>query len=158
MGIVLIIVLSCSRNLARKVPTNYILLLFFTLCEAYIVAYCCAVVGDAKLVLSAAFMTAGIVVGLTIYSMTTKTDFTFFGGMLYVVGSAFILFSLFSFFFGPTARLIYCTLGVILFGVYLVFDTQLIIGGRNHELDKEDYIFGAIILYLDILNIFLYVL
>ena len=95
----------------------------FTLCEAYTVAFSCAAVNDAKTVLSAAFMTAGIVVALTIYAMTTKTDFTVCGGMMFVIFGAFILFGIFSFVFGPTMHLIYCIIGVILFGLYLIIDT-----------------------------------
>jgi len=35
----------------------------------------------------------------------------------------------------------------------------MIIGGkRRHVLSKEDYILGAIMLYLDIINIFLFIL
>jgi FtsH-binding integral membrane protein len=130
----------------------------FTFCESYVVAYCCAAVRDPKLVLSAAFMTAGIVVALTLYAMTTKRDFTVMGGMMFVIGAAFIMFGLFGFLFGPTVRLIYCLIGVVLFGAYLVFDTQLILGGKRYAMDKDDYIFGAVILYLDIINIFLYLL
>ena len=157
-GIILSCTLFCVQSLARKVPTNYYLMLAFTFCEAYMVAFVCAVVGDAKLVVAAAFMTAGIVVGLTVYALTTKQDFTVCGGMLFVVGAAFLMFSIFSVFFGPALRLVFCFLGVVLFGLYLVFDTQFIAGGGRHALSKEDYILGAVILYLDILNIFLYVL
>jgi len=115
--------LTCCSNLARQVPTNYILLFVFTFLEAYAVGSVCAIYQDGLLVLTAAFMTAGIVIGLTIYAIFTKTDFTVCGGALFVVGAAFIMFSLFSFMFGPTMRMIYAALGVILFGFYLIFDT-----------------------------------
>jgi len=158
MGLVLSCVLFCVRDVAKKVPTNYILLAAFTFCEAYVVAFCTATVNNPETVVAAAFMTAGIVGGLTLYAMTTKSDFTVCGGSLFMIGAAFIMFGLFSFMFGPTMRLVYCTLGVILFGFYLVVDTQLVLGGKRYSLDKDEYIFGAIILYLDILNIFLYLL
>ncbi len=105
-------------------------------------------------------MTAGLVVGLTFYAMTTKTDFTVFGSLLWSIGALFLLFSLFSVFFGPTLRLIYCTLGVLLFSFYLIFDTQLIIGGEDRYamVGNDDYILGAVILYLDVINIFIYIL
>lgn len=41
---------------------------------------------------------------------------------------------------------------------YLAYDTQLILGGRKHTMSPEEYILGAIALYLDIINIFLYML
>ena len=39
---VIILLLVCVQDLARKVPTNYILLTSFTVLEAYLVASCCA--------------------------------------------------------------------------------------------------------------------
>ncbi len=50
MGLVLSCSLSCFESLSRTVPTNYILLLAFTVCEAYIVSYICAFVNDGLLV------------------------------------------------------------------------------------------------------------
>lgn len=34
----------------------------------------------------------------------------------------------------------------------------MIIGGRKYQLSPEEYIFGAVTLYMDILNIFIYML
>ena len=95
----------------------------FTFCEAYTTAFICAAVGKPDIVLAAAFMTAGMVISLTIYAMTTKTDFTVCGGALFIIGAAFCMFGIFSFLFGPTMHLIFCIIGVVLFGMYLVFDT-----------------------------------
>jgi FtsH-binding integral membrane protein len=42
---------------------------------------------------------------------------------------------------------------------YLVFDTQLMMGGKHrYSLSPEEYIFAALNLYLDIINLFLYIL
>jgi FtsH-binding integral membrane protein len=92
----------CIPSLARKVPTNYYLLLAFTICEAYTVGFVCATVKDGFIVLTAAVMTAAIAIALTLYAVFTKTDFTACGGIITVLGAAFLLFSLFSFLFGPT--------------------------------------------------------
>jgi len=105
--------LFCFKQLARRVPTNYILMFLFTFCEAYLVAFICAAVDDPETVMIAIFMTAGIVASLSIYAIVTKTDFTAWAGMLFVVGAAFILFGLFSSLFGATMRIVYCTLGII---------------------------------------------
>jgi len=47
---------------------------------------------------------------------------------------------------------------VILYGLFLIIDTQLIVGGKKHEMSIDDYIVGALILYIDIITIFLYLL
>ena len=46
--------------------------------------------------------------------------------------------------------LIYC--------VYILIDTQLILGGKNKELTLDNYVMGAMILYVDIIGLFLKIL
>jgi len=53
----------------------------------------------------------------------------------------------------------YSAAGAALFGMYLVMDTQLMLGGKHkYSLSPEDYVFAALNLYLDIVNLFLYIL
>ena len=47
---------------------------------------------------------------------------------------------------------------IVVFGIFLIFDTQLIVGKGRHRLSLDDYIIAALILYLDIITIFLYLL
>ena len=49
--------------------------------------------------------------------------------------------------------------GASIFSVYLIIDTQMIMGGHHkYKLSPEEYVMAAIAIYLDILNIFLYIL
>jgi FtsH-binding integral membrane protein len=42
------------------------------------------------------------------------------------------------------------------YSIYLIIDTQLIFGGKkNRELSLDNYIMGAAILYIDIVQLFL---
>uniref|UniRef100_A0A183AWJ6 ABC2_membrane domain-containing protein n=1 Tax=Echinostoma caproni TaxID=27848 RepID=A0A183AWJ6_9TREM len=41
---------------------------------------------------------------------------------------------------------------------YLAYDTQMIVGGRKHEMSPEEYIFGALQLYMDVVYLFLIIL
>lgn len=42
---------------------------------------------------------------------------------------------------------------------YLVFDTQLMVGGRHKfAITPEEYIFAALTLYMDVITLFLYIL
>ena len=47
---------------------------------------------------------------------------------------------------------------IFLFGLYLIYDTQLIVGKRANKYLIDDYIRGAMNLYLDIIIIFLEIL
>ena len=42
--------------------------------------------------------------------------------------------------------------------VYILVDTQLIMGGKNRELTLDNYVMGAMILYVDIIGLFLKIL
>ena len=158
LAIVVECALICVRSLARKVPTNYILLFLFTICEAYTVAFICAA-SDPKIVLAAAFMTAAMVISLTVYAFVTKTDFTVLGGLFFILGACLTMFCIFAFIVRyHVLNMAICAIGVVLFGLYLIFDTQLIMGGKRYQLDIDEYIVGALILYIDIIMIFLYLL
>ena len=150
--------LTCCR-MDKAVPVNYILLAIFTGCVSYIVGLACLPY-DAQTVVEAAFLTAGVTIGITLYAVTTKSDFTVFGPILFVIGMIFAVASLLSFMFGPTMRLMYACFGVFLFSFYLLVDTQMIIGGQNrkYQIDEDSYILAAVALYLDIINLFLYIL
>merc|ERR1711953_1179181 len=114
-------------------------------------------------------ITCGMVLALTLFACQTKVDFTGCGPYLFVallclMGFGFSLW-LGSFFLGgaawSTMRLMYACGGALLFSFYIVFDTQLIVGGkhsRSNEFSVDDYAFAAISLYTDIVQLFLYLL
>ena len=59
---------------------------------------------------------------------------------------------------GPIVRKIYACLGALLFSIYLIFDTQLVIGKGTFAFTLDDAYLAAISLYLDVVNMFLYIL
>jgi len=156
LSICIIIPLICCKSNARSYPTNYILCGIWTFCEAYMVSVCCAMY-DPLTVISAASLTAAVTVALTIYAYKTETDFTYMGGLLYVgicllFGFGFLLL------FVPGLKVLYCIIGVFLYSLYLIYDTQLVMGKFGTEFEVDDYIIAAIMIYIDIIQIFLYLL
>jgi FtsH-binding integral membrane protein len=48
---------------------------------------------------------------------------------------------------------------ICLLSVYIIWDTQMIIGGKKrYQFSIDDYVIAAMILYSDIITIFLYIL
>lgn len=157
-AIILPFVIVCCPGSMRKVPQNYIILFLFTFAESYLVAMVCCTTNP-SIVFMAACMTCCLCVSLTIYAITTKTDFTTKGGILFILCCAVIMFSIFGMFTNnKTFHVIICCLGIICFGFYLLYDTQLIIGTKSELIEEDDYILGSFILYTDIINIFLKIL
>ncbi|VDO87202.1 unnamed protein product [Haemonchus placei] len=52
-------------------------------------------------------------------------------------------------------HIIFTAVACVLFMVYLALDTQMIIGGRKYEISPEEYIFAALMLFVDIYEIFI---
>ena len=151
----ILIVFGCFKKIARKYPTNYILLFSFTLCMSFYLSLLC-VQYNTKTVFSALILTCAATIGLTLFSMSTTRDFTFCGGFLF----SFFLILFFSFilFWWIGATVIYLALGVVLYALYLIYDTQLILGKFGNEYDIDDYCFAALNLYIDIIYIFIKIL
>ena len=158
VNLIVFYVLVYVRAACRRVPLNFVLLAVFTLTQAYMVAFVTTLY-DPTTVFIAALLTAVIVVALTVYACTTKTDFTVCGGLLFVAVSVLLVASLISmFFYNKWVSIVISALSVIVFSVYLIYDTQLILGNHKHKLTVDDYIFAAMMLYLDIVRIFLEIL
>lgn len=152
--------LVCCR-MDRKVPLNYILLLTFTVCVSYLVSLICLMYPP-QTVFLAAGLTLAMVIGLTIFAFTTKQDFTICGPIMYTIGMLFLAGILFAILMpGNIRHIIYSILGVFLFSFYLICDTQAIIGGKKHgdkSITEDDYILASLLLYMDIINLFLEIL
>jgi FtsH-binding integral membrane protein len=156
--IIISFVILCIRGISRNVPWNYIILLLFTLAESYIVGFICAF-SNPKIVFMAATMTMIIVIFLTIYAATTKTEITIYGSLLFLISAALFCLIIFNLFF--RIKLLYViisSISVIIFGIYIVYDTQLILGTKKEMLQLDDYILGSFFIYTDIINLFLHIL
>lgn len=75
-------------------------------------------------------LTTAMVVGLTIFAFQTKYDFTMCGGFLCIVLICFTVGSLIGalFFRNELGHFIMACFGAGLFSMYIVYDTQLMMG------------------------------
>ena len=112
-----------------------------------------------EIVLLAAGITLVITVACSLYAIYSKSDYTTSSALLIVLSVALlILFIILLFTNSPVLHAIYCGLGAFLFGCYLVIDTQMIVGGRTLQLSLDEEYVGAMLLYIDIIMIFIYLL
>ena len=158
ISLVTAITLICFKSIARKVPVNYAILFIWTFCESYMVATCCSFY-EPSVVITAASLTAAVTIALTVYACTTKTDFTFLGGMLFVAICLLFFFGIFAWIFSSQILYtFYCVCGVLVYSIYLIYDTQLVMGNLGVSFMVDDYILAAMMIYIDIIEIFLYLL
>ena len=149
------IMFSCVRDTARKFPINYILLFAFTLSMSFYCLIFCAFF-DPQDVIAAAILTIAATIGLTVYAIRTKDDFSYLGGLLF----CFMFLSIFTigFYFWIRATIFWLALGVLVYSLYIIYDTQLIMGNVGIEYSIDDYCFAALNLYIDIIYLFLRIL
>eukprot|EP00501_MAST-03F_sp_TOSAG23-6_P001357 GSMAST32.ASY1.ANO1.1409.1 assembled CDS len=155
---------TVRRGFVRKV--------FGILCAQLIVtfgmiAFLCAISCVERLpdtVLVAVGITVLIVFCLTLFACQSKIDFTMHGGILFSCLICLMIFGFICAVFVPSHKIgllntVYSSLGALLFSCYLVYDIQLIMGGKHkYALSPDEYVFAAINIYLDIINLFLYIL
>lgn len=156
---VIMLVLACCESVARKHPINIILLMVFTVLESFLVGVISSVY-KIDTVIIAIGITAAVVVALTLFAFQTKYDFTGFGVYLFVFALILMIFGIVSIFVrSKIMDIVYASLGAGLFSMYLIFDTQLMLGGKHKfSISPEDYILAALNIYIDIINLFLMIL
>jgi len=168
VGVALLIGVSCCcSQILRSFPLNFIFLAIFTVCQAAATSLF-TMLYTTDSVLLALTVTAGVFLALTAYACMTKSDFTGFGVYLFGFLAVLMIFGLVIWLWPlvtgnalPAAmRLVYSGLAVLLFMFYIIYDTQLIVGGAHmkHQFSVDDYVFAALNLYLDIINLFTYIL
>lgn len=147
-------------KISRSTPINYVMISVFTLCESYLVSFLCSMYTASSVLLSAS-ATLAATIGLTYYAMTTKEDFTTFRfigkGIISSVIWIALTVSLINLFFIRSSII---TMGIaalfaVIYSVYILIDTQMILGGRHNQVQLDDYILGATVLYVDIISLFL---
>ncbi|KAF8070455.1 UPF0005-domain-containing protein [Lyophyllum atratum] len=136
-------------------PLNFVLLSTFTLLEAFTLGVVIAFYEN-RIVIQALIITLGVFLGLTLFTFQSKYDFSGMGPFLFAALIALIMTGFVGVFipFGKTMDLIFAIGGCLLFSGYIVYDTYLI----NNKLSPDEFIMGAISLYLDFINLFLSIL
>jgi len=112
-------------------------------------------------VLIAVGITAGVTFALTIFAFQTKIDFTACGGALCALLVIFMIAGIVLMFLPKTKWMMvgFGSAGALIFSLYIIYDTQLMMGGKHkYSLSPEEYIFAALNIYLDVINLFMYIL
>jgi len=154
----LFLVLVCNRSLSRTVPYNYYILFAITLCESLV----CGIVSSLysfQIVATALALTIISTLAITFYACTTKTNFSYYRmGMFIVFSQIFMIGLIASLLRLQALYALYTFLMTIMIGIYLVYDTQLIMGKFGVGYSVDDYIFATLEIYMDIIRLFLLIL
>lgn len=165
------IIMSVSEKARRESPLKWQLLALFTLGEAISVGVISSLY-PFRAVLSAMIATAAATGSITMYTLiqqNPKYDLSQWGASLYSCAMIFLVYGVIHLLemygilprgFLPYSEAIYSIIGASLFSLFLARHTRMIISGKHtkYQLNEKDYVYGAMTLYNDIINIFIYLL
>jgi len=134
----------------------------WTVCEAVIMANICTRF-DLRVVLLALAQTAAATTGLTLYGFVKnpRFDLTGAGSVLFASLLALVLTMVLGPFLGISIdSLAVSYLGAVLMCAYIVYDTQLIVGGEHKkaQLRTTEYVLGAMMLYIHVADLFIFLM
>ncbi len=132
-------------------PLNLVLALAFTVAEAIMMGVISSFY-ETSIVLMAAALTMLVFFTLSAIAWFSKVDFSFMGPFLFSLLIIVILGNILSLFIpmGSTINLWLSILGAVVFSGYILYDTSNIMRCN----DVDEWLIGAIDLYLDIINLF----
>lgn len=161
--------MSAYLRMFVTVPWNYIFSFTYAACFGVVLGFICSHY-QAQSVVLVFLISATLMAALTIYAAVTKTDFTGFGMYLLTALVGLLIFAAVAAFVsaGTLLHKAISVLGAVIFSFMIIYDTQLILGtmslelgwsaARQVEFTLDMYCFAAYQLYLDFVNLFLYLL
>lgn len=165
-GIPVIVTLVMLFLYGDQYPQNFLWLMLFTVLMAFPIGGACyqmQATGQGAAVLYATGVTALVFLSITLLVMCVKfEDSTMIFVYLFVY--SLLLVNVFLGFFAlicgwSLGIWLYNVLGVIIFTGYILFDTWLILEKTDiQHVDTRFAIFGAVKLYIDIINLFIHIL
>uniref|UniRef100_A0A8C1J4F6 Transmembrane BAX inhibitor motif containing 1b n=1 Tax=Cyprinus carpio TaxID=7962 RepID=A0A8C1J4F6_CYPCA len=144
------LMLVCCEGPRRRHPWNLILLFIFTLTLSYMTGTISSYF-DTKAVFLALGITAIVCIIVTIFCFQTKVDFTSCTGLLCALCVVLLVT-------GIITSIVLSFQYVSETSLFLAYHTQLLIGNRANSISPEEYVFGALSLYVDIVQIFIFLL
>ncbi|KAE8817875.1 BI1-like protein [Hordeum vulgare] len=139
----------------QRHPVNLLLLALFTVAISFAVGLTCAFT-KGEVILESAILTTVVVVSLTTYTFSAASrghDFNFLGPFLFAAVMILMVFALIHAFFplGRISLMVYGGLAALVFCGYIIYDTDNLIKRYSYD----EYVWAAVALYLDVINLFL---
>ena len=142
----------------RRVPFNYMLLLVISISMGFAISVACATT-EALVVFLAIVMTITTTCCLTIYAFIVRDNIAFFQGMLIISANCLISMAICMLFVDlEISRAVLACIGIIIWGMYLLYDTKFLMTNTIIEISCDEYILASIILYFDIMMLFIKIL
>ena len=156
-----IIALLCSKRLRHSVPTNYILLIVFTVSMGFIWAGLTAWLTANSILLSIGVLVVTLMCLFGAALLTPAKPQVLKGVLIGILAAVILQLTLcltlaFSGYITQGWWILYCSIGVLICSGLIYIDIFIIMLAGKYAMDE--YIYCAILLYVDIIRLLLYIL
>ncbi|OMJ66631.1 hypothetical protein SteCoe_36467 [Stentor coeruleus] len=154
----LVILILCYRRLFKIKKLEWILFILFTISKSLVAAYISEISSNLYTIASNIIL-CGICISIVIYSIYSKENFENRMALLITLLSCTIFFGI-SFVIMQTyvENMFYIYICVLIFGFFIVYDVQLIAGGRFQDFTYDDYVPTSLIVFIEIIGVLSYIL
>ncbi|ELR16572.1 Hypothetical protein ACA1_087540 [Acanthamoeba castellanii str. Neff] len=149
------VTLTMLHFVARRHPHNLAVLFAFTFFESLLLSSALVFV-PAGLLFRALLTTTAVFIGLILYTLESKADYSFLRSYLGSALSIIVVAGFFQLFWpmGSAMDTVYTWFGALVFCGFIIYDTWRL----HFQLKPDEYVLAAASLYLDFINLFLRVL
>lgn len=160
---VLVMIMSAGIN-RMPFPVAGLLFVLYSILNGVTLS-CILLVYTESSIATAFFVTAGTFAAMTVVGLTIKKDLGMMGRILIMALIGLIIATVVNIFVGSTfLEMIISYVGVLIFVGLTAYDTQKIkqmfleVGGEENDATMKLALMGSLTLYLDFINLFLYIL
>ncbi len=154
-----LLLIFTSRLWSTKRPLNYVLFITFAFLTGVtlfpLLAYTMLEFGGFTIIVKALLATTFMFAGTAAFGWVTKRNLVGLGGFLWIALIGMIVVSIIGIFvpWSDTFEMFFAGIGIILFSAYTMYDIQ-----RLKDFPHDRAMDAALMLYLDIFNLFIFIL
>lgn len=152
------LIILLFRNILKIKKLEWVFYCLFTITKSF-VAIDISETASNHSTIAIHVMFSGVCLSLVLYSIFSREKFKNQMALLITLLSCTIFFGI-SFLFTKTSvtRIFYMYIGVLIFSCFIVYDVQLIAGGRFQDFNYDDYVTASLIVFVEIIGVFFYIL
>ena len=156
--IISFVIFICFPSFLKKVPQNYIFLFLFTISETILLVYV-SILYSFEYVFGAIAFLIAICMVIFFISCIKKISLKYILIFLIITVFLGLIYGLLSLIFrNYYLEFCFCLIGAVVFSLILLYDTQQISQLDKSFLTIDDYIYAALLLYTDIIRMFIQIL
>eukprot|EP00362_Geleiidae_sp_MMETSP1317_P002108 CAMPEP_0201282474 /NCGR_PEP_ID=MMETSP1317-20130820/5720_1 /ASSEMBLY_ACC=CAM_ASM_000770 /TAXON_ID=187299 /ORGANISM="Undescribed Undescribed, Strain Undescribed" /LENGTH=237 /DNA_ID=CAMNT_0047595219 /DNA_START=52 /DNA_END=765 /DNA_ORIENTATION=+ len=147
-------IVCCCIDCAVKPPFNWIITITFTIAEMWVFGTLCTL-WEAKIVVAALSIATLICIALLIYALCADESYSTWVAFFILLACCIGVGTLYLTAWGTDhiTKILIAEIILVVYGVYIICDLRLMMKGRLHGLKYDEYLIGALVVYMDIMAV-----